>query len=191
MNVFVLCTGRCGSLTFSRACSHIGNFSSSHESRRALVGPARLAYPDRHIEVDNRLSWLLGRLDEAYGDRAYYVHLTRDADEVARSFVARWDRGIVKGYRRAILMMPEPDETDRLALVHDLIATVTANIRAFLRDKTHVMDFRLETAQVDFPRFWEWIGASGDRAAGLAEWAIRNNEGTAGAMTARSGRARR
>lgn len=29
MNVFVLCTGRCGSMTFARACGHIRNFSAA------------------------------------------------------------------------------------------------------------------------------------------------------------------
>ncbi|WJI25223.1 hypothetical protein RHP47_05945 [Thermosynechococcus sp. QKsg1] len=50
MNVFVLCTGRCGSVTFAKACTFITNFSSAHESRTFLLGEARLAYPDRHIE---------------------------------------------------------------------------------------------------------------------------------------------
>jgi len=89
MNVFVLNTGRCGSTTFARACRHISNFSSAHESRTYLFGEERLAYPSNHIEVDNRLSWLLGRLDRKYGDRAVYVHLKRNIHDTAASFVAR------------------------------------------------------------------------------------------------------
>ena len=82
-NVFVLCTGRCGSTTLVEACGHLSNWTSGHETRTHLLGPARLAYPDGHIEADNRLSWLLGRLDEAFGDRAAYVHLTRDPEAVS------------------------------------------------------------------------------------------------------------
>jgi hypothetical protein len=84
-NVFVLCTGRCGSLAFARACAHMTNYSCGHESRCSLLGAERLSYPSRHIEVDNRLAWLLGRLDETYGKDAFYVHLRRDRDATARS----------------------------------------------------------------------------------------------------------
>ena len=38
-----------------------------------------LAYTKGHIEVDNRLSWMLGRLDKVYADDlAIYVHLKRN-----------------------------------------------------------------------------------------------------------------
>jgi hypothetical protein len=63
MNVFVLTTGRSGSLTFAEACRRITNYTTGHETRVGRVGPERLAYPDRHIEVDHRLAWFLGRMD--------------------------------------------------------------------------------------------------------------------------------
>ena len=49
MNVFILCTGRCGSLTFTRACGHMTNFTTAHESRVALIGDARLACHDTEV----------------------------------------------------------------------------------------------------------------------------------------------
>ena len=58
--VFVLCTGRCGSTTFARAAAHATNFTAKHESRTYKLGAQRLAYPDNHIEVDNRLAWWRG-----------------------------------------------------------------------------------------------------------------------------------
>ncbi|MEJ1383421.1 MAG: hypothetical protein RPV21_03475, partial [Candidatus Sedimenticola sp. (ex Thyasira tokunagai)] len=67
MNIFILNTGRCGSTTFIEACRHITNYSAAHESRIQLIGDRRLAYPQNHIEADNRLSWLLGRLEHTYG----------------------------------------------------------------------------------------------------------------------------
>ena len=63
MNVFILSTGRSGSQTFARACAHVSNYTSAHESRSGLLGDAHFDYPDNHIESDNRLSWMLGRLD--------------------------------------------------------------------------------------------------------------------------------
>ncbi len=174
MNIFVLNSGRCGSTTWIRACAHIRNYSAGHESRAALIGPARLAYPPNHIEADNRLSWLLGRLDRAYGDRAFYVHLRREREACARSFARRRDFGILRAYAEGILLGAPPD-LDPLALAHDYLETVEQNIRAFLRDKRQVMEARLEHIESDFLRFWEAIGAEGDREAALAELRVRHN----------------
>lgn len=174
MNVFILNTGRCGSTTFIQACRHIENFSAAHESRLSCIGEERLAYPPRHIEADNRLSWFLGRLDEAYGDRAYYVHLRREPQAVAQSFARRGDFGIMKAYREGLLLH-EGAEAAPLDLALDYIRTVEANIACFLKDKSHVMDFRLERAEEDFRRFWHWIGAEGDLQQALAHWAIAYN----------------
>ena len=174
MNIFILNTGRCGSTTWIRACAHITNFSAGHESRLPLTGPERLAYPTRHIEADNRLTWLLGRLDARYGDNAWYVHLRRDREATARSFARRADFGILRAWRDGILLGATPD-ADPLTLAHDYLETAEQNIRLFLRDKSHQMSARLERLESDFCRFWEWIGAQGDLEAALAELRIRHN----------------
>lgn len=173
MNVFILNTGRCGSTTFIAACRHITNFTAGHESRIHLLGPGRLAYPDNHIEADNRLAWLLGRLDTAYGDDARYVHLRRDRERVAASFARRMEFGIMKAYWEGVLLREQAP--DALAAAHDYIDTVEANILRFLQDKRYIMPFRLETARDDFPAFWDWIGAAGELDQALAEWDIRHN----------------
>ena len=169
MNVFVLCTGRCGSVTFSRACSHITNYTVGHETRCARIGKGRFAYPDGHIEVDNRLAWLIGRLEETYGDNAMYVHLVRDPDEVARSHNRAWHLPLAlnRAYADGILMSRGRDE----ATCRDMVDTVNANIRLFLRGKTRTMTVHLDRAADDFRAFWEWIDAEGDMDAALAEWA--------------------
>jgi len=84
MRIFVLCTGRCGSMTFAKACSHITNYTSAHESGRYVDW----SYQDNHIEVDNRLSWFLGTLAERYPD-SMFVHLSRNRDAVIESFTRR------------------------------------------------------------------------------------------------------
>ncbi len=179
MNVFVLNSGRCGSTTWIRACSHITNYTAGHESRAHLIGPQRLAYPDRHIEADNRLSWFLGRLERAYGDRAFYVHLRRDPEATARSFARRRHFGILHAYHRGILLGADP-EPDGLELARDYLETVEANIALFLRGKSRVLEARLEHLREDFLRFWEAIGAEGDLEAALAELAIRHNRSPEG-----------
>lgn len=174
MNVFVLCTGRCGSVTLSKACTHATNFSSGHESRCNEMGPNRVRYPCQHIEVDNRLAFFLGRLQDAYGDNASYVHLVRDRDATAASFNRRWHRhaSIMRAYADQICMSPVRDP---LAVCLDYVDTTNANIRAFLRDKTRTMNFRMEDHATAFPEFWEWIGAEGDFGKAQAEWCTSHN----------------
>jgi hypothetical protein len=172
MNVFILNTGRCGSLTFAKACRHITNYTSGHETRCDLTQSERLDYPDNHIEADNRLSWLLGRLDRKYGDEAVYVHLKRNREDTARSFMKRYPHSIVKAYRQAILM---GSSEKPMSLCSDFCDTVESNIELFLKDKSNRMEFRIESAAEDFPLFWEMIGAEGDMNAAIAEFGIRYN----------------
>lgn len=176
-NIFVLCTGRCGSTTFTRAAGHISNFTAGHETRTHLTGAARFAYPLHHIEADNRLSWLLGRLNRIYGRDALYVHLQRDPEEVARSFERRAHKGIMLAYRTDILQraVNRNRQTPMIEFCRDYVETVTTNLQDFLADKPHQMSFRLETGKADFATFWDRIGAQGDAAAAIAEWDKRHN----------------
>lgn len=169
MNIFILNTGRCGSTTFIKACQHIDNYSAAHESRSTLIGEQRLSYPENHIEADNRLSWILGRLDSVYGDKAFYVHLSREKNTTAESFAKRHDFGIMKAYREGILMQEQKNDFT-LELAHDYIETIESNIALFLKDKTQTLEFSLENAEQDFARFWHCINAQGDLEAALAEW---------------------
>lgn len=174
MNIFILNAGRCGSTSFIEACRHIDNYTAGHETRLRLIGAARLAYPERHIEADNRLSWVLGRLEQAYGERAMYVHLSRARDATAASFAQRAGFGIMQAYRAGILLDGLPEQSS-LDVALDYIDTVEANIALFLKDKPRTMRFRLEHATADFTEFWQRIGAVGDLDAALAEWATRHN----------------
>lgn len=174
MNVFILSTGRCGTMTFSKACRHIENYTSGHETRLKLIGHARLHYPDNHIEVDNRLSWLLGRLDRVYGDTAFYVHLSRDKQQVATSYARRFDFGLMKAYKDGILLEGHDDQSN-MDIALDCIETIETNIELFLQNKTHKMHMSLENAQQEFEIFWQRIGAIGDLGQALAEWDINYN----------------
>lgn len=177
MNVLVLTTGRSGSLTFAEACRHISNYTTGHETRVGLVGRERLNYPDRHIEVDNRLAWFPGRMEAAFGDSAFYVHLLRDDEATAASHVKRWNKPAMQSYRKGILWDVDP-ETDRLDLARDLTLTMNTNIEHFLRDKSKTMRIDIETAGEAFPEFWERIGAEGDLEAALRELRVHHHAGT-------------
>ncbi len=170
MNVFILNTGRCGSMTFIRACQHISNYSSAHESRCDQLGEARLTYPNNHIEADNRLSWFLGKLDAQYGNNAAYVHLVRDNANTATSYAKRlFPGGIIPAYRKGILQHL-PDDIPDFSVSLDYCDTVNSNIGLFLKDKTRKMQFTLENAREDFQRFWSFIEAEGDLKSALAEF---------------------
>lgn len=174
MNVFILCTGRCGSKSFVAACQHITNYTSGHETRVRAVGPDKFAYPDNHIEADNRLAWHLGRLEEVYGDDALYVHLHRDRQKVIASYAQRWAPvgGMMPAYRNGIL---RAGAHSRSTTAEDFVATVEANITSFLRDKSMKMIVALEDATEWFPTFWQRIGAQGDLDAALGEWQYAHN----------------
>lgn len=53
---------------------HCTNYTAGHETLRPRLGDERFAYPAYHVEADNRLAWLLGRLERHYGKDAFYVH---------------------------------------------------------------------------------------------------------------------
>ena len=176
MNIFILNAGRCGSTSFIKACSHISNFTAGHESNIQLTGTQRLEYPDNHIEADNRLCWFLGRLDRAFGNQAYYVHLTRNRQDNINSFVKRSHFGIMKAYREGILLGGQNQQTEEIAA--DYLDTIETNIELFLKDKQLKASFRLEQAEQDFKRFWQQIGAEGDLQSALTEWQTRHNAST-------------
>jgi hypothetical protein len=173
MNIFILNAGRCGSTSFIKACQHITNYSAGHETRINLTGVQRLDYPNHHIEADNRLCWLLGRLDRRFGGEAYYVHLIRNRQASISSFVKRTDFGIIKAYREGILLGGQGQSPEEIA--EDYLTTIDTNIELFLKDKPQKSLFKLEQAQSDFKHFWRQIGAQGDLNKALAEWQIRHN----------------
>lgn len=176
MNVFVLCTGRCGSTTFARACGHMMNFTAGHESRVGRIGEHRLAFADNHIEVDHRLAFQLGRLDSKFGAAGFYVHLTRDPAAAAASWAERFTVGtMMSTYRRGLI---GNEAVSRAESAVEMVDTATANIHHFLKDKPNVLRVRVEHAEDDFRAFWQWIGAEGSLERALAEWRVRHNQGT-------------
>ena len=176
MNVFVLCTGRCGSKTFATACKHIDNYTAAHESRTDSIGEERLSYPDQHIEVDNRLSWFLGRLDRTFGEQAFYVHLIRNEHDTAQSYEKRFGTYIMKAYTDEILLGDRTDDYLPYDICLDYCRTVNANIESFLSDKPQKLTVRLEDIENGFMQFWEAIGAEGNVDSALGELQIMHNK---------------
>ncbi len=169
MRVFVLGTGRCGTMTFAKACSHITNYTSGHETHRRH--PERFpVYPDNHIEVDAHLSWMLGSL----GDNQHttydvkYVYLYRRPDATAESFLNR------PGAQQLVAALFQTREPQKLPLMRLLVEHIQCNIEVFLRGRQS-MFIDIDSAAQQWPEFWRWIGAEGDMEAGRKEFEVRYN----------------
>ncbi len=168
MNVFVLCTGRCGSLTFAKACGHITNYTTGHETRANRIA-GRLTYPHRHIEVDNRLSWFTGTLFKWYPD-ALYIHLKRDYEQVANSYAQRFGvtGGIMSAFSSGILRRGRARVQERKDLARFYTRTVNDNIEQALQGRNHIT-IHIEDPHPGFEEMWGRIGAEGDLEAAKAE----------------------
>ena len=179
MNVFILCTGRSGSKSLTLACKHITNYTVGHETMAREVGDRRFDYPDNHIEVDNRLSWFLGRLDAIYGDTAFYVHLKRAKEPTVASFLERWDNqgSIIKSYAEGILLQGFNKLThqQKKNIASDYYETVSQNIKYFLKGKTHQMNMDLENLEHSFSEFFKLINAEGNLENAIKTFQIPTN----------------
>ena len=184
MTVLVLCTGRSGSTTFIKACKHITNYSSAHESLSEELGNARFQFPDNHIEADNRLSWQLGELDKIFGKDAFYVHLKRDKEATAKSFMNRFLRpkSMIYAYANGIKKSPPESLSaeEQYQICLDYVNTVEHNIDFFLKDKPLQLSMQIETIKDDFSKFWKEIKAQGDLDNALKEFDIKHNKSTSG-----------
>jgi len=178
MNVFVIGTGRCGSVTFSKACQHIANYTSGHETHAGILTDERLKYSDAHVEVDPHLAWTLGLILNRYPN-AFYVHLQRRRDEVLQS----WFRRGIHPNRGAAPLIDVMFQTnsarlsphqyrDSLALLYD---TVTANVANGLT-QVRSMDVWLHEAKESFPAFWRAIDAEGDLESARCEFDKHYNQ---------------
>ncbi|MFT7113633.1 MAG: hypothetical protein ACI8P7_000401 [Candidatus Azotimanducaceae bacterium] len=179
MRVFVLCTGRSGSVSFIKACSHITNYSSDHESLSRELGEKRFNYKDNHIEADNRLSWHLGELDKRFGDTPFFIHLKRDSKKTAKSFLHRLngENSIIKAYIQGIKLkhINSLNQVELTQSCEDYVETVTSNIEHFLQSKSKKLTVNLETAQDGFKEFWNLINAEGNLELALDEFNIHHN----------------
>jgi len=174
-NIFVLCTGRCGSLTFTKACGHLTNYSSSHESLTGEIGENRFDYPDYHIEADNRLSWFLGKLDNYFGDNAFYVHLKRNEFDTAKSFEKRAGGGIMQAYDNGGILLGSKEQ-DKFKIALDYVETVNANISFFLKNKSNKIDIYIENPLENFQIFLNKINAEGNLDHALKEFQTLYNK---------------
>lgn len=170
MRVFVVGTGRCGSVTFSKACSHITNFTCAHES----YCPDR-SYPDNHIEVNCQYHSCMASLMLKYPD-AFWVHLLRKKEDCVASLAAmNYGTEMHKWYELYPTLCFPPDNIEVTA--GQFYDDVTARIRALmsLLPPSRTCVIHLENIQHQWTYFWEAIGATGNFEQSLATWSTKHN----------------
>lgn len=182
MNVFVLNSGRCGSLTFAKSCQYLTNFTCGHETKTSHHGQERFVFPDNHIEIDNRLSWFLGTLARHYDSRdVFYVKLVRDPSKVASSWLHRWKTinfasTMITHFAHGIVMRPNQySEKEMEDVCEYYVQTVKDNIEEFLKTRRH-MTVNLEDNGKSFNEFLENIEAKGDLEAAKITWTKVHNK---------------
>lgn len=175
-NIFVLSPGRSGSKSIVEATSHLTNYTSAHESRAARLGIERFNYPDYHIEADNRLCWFFGEMSQRFsGDDVLYIHLKRDLQDTADSFLHRlrnsnYRASIMNAFSHGILMKPgdwTPDEEAEVAKFY--VDTIHSNISDFVKSKNHLV-VHLQDGGESFDQFLTAIDAEGDLETARATW---------------------
>lgn len=173
MRIFVTGTGRCGSVTFSRACRHITNYTCGHETHtnkpeaEGLRGDiANWDYPDDHIEISPQLVIGIPILRRRYPE-ARWVHLVRtDRDACARSLYNRSD---MRAFAKYWFLNTDPDE---VAVAYAVYDTVKSLCEALLPD---AFTLELERAARQWPACWEFLGAEGDFQGSLRRWSTKYN----------------
>jgi hypothetical protein len=184
--VFVTGTGRCGTKTFAAACRHLTGWTAAHESTPpGLVSPAGLEYPDRHIEVNPHLSWMLGPLMARYGTGpdVMYIHLQRQREAVVRSWMGRGRTGGPGKWTPLSCRVDARRLNDEqweyvCGLCYDSIThTVDAAVDHAARGWTLRMESLADPAEgrAYWRSFLQAIGAEVDMDASFSEWAVKHN----------------
>jgi len=129
--------------------------------------------------VDNKLSWMLGQLDALYGKDTYYVHLTRNREDVVNSWNRLWNHSFsnIRFFAEGVLSNV-PDllsDNEKRVISEQHYDAVNANIELFLKNKQRSITIQFEDADKGFRLFWEEIGAEGDLEAALAEFKVKHN----------------
>ena len=194
MRVFVVGTGRCGSVTFCIACGHITNYTVDHE--RVFTLRDKLDWPDQHIAVEPSMWPLVPLLRERYPDLvlvhlirtdraafcASYRELTsppfigaaayRIPKEMRPPERANWEGAppVIDVWSACCVGHPanEEERWERIGLYYDAVNTAIAEFRP---DVT----VQLETPGPGWRQFWERIDARGDFKASLREWDTKHN----------------
>ncbi len=172
-HIFILSAGRVGSTSIVKACQHISNYSTAHESNNRGDVVKRLSYPAYHIESDNRLSWMLGSLHSKYPQDTFYVFLKRKNQVItAESHQRRacMQHNLFRHFCTGILQNHQYGTPEACFM----ISVIENNIEAFIQNKEHLV-IELEDFEEGFIQFWNTIGAEGNLDDALSALSQKHN----------------
>lgn len=165
MRVFVVGTGRCGTVTFYHACRHITNFTSAHEGKAGSVPPWE--FPDNHIEIGSHLFSQMGPLCLAYPD-AIWIHLVRNREDCTASLASQCAVSMEHHSQIWFHAFRAPPQKVAEAY-YDMVNTVVPLVFPL------AMRIDVESAVEQWPDFLLSIGAEVDVLASQDEWGKRYN----------------
>lgn len=168
MRIFVIGTGRCGTVTFSKACEHITNYTSGHETTTHGKEGNGFNFPDNHIEIDPRLSQFMPILIDKYPD-ALFIHLRRNKKDCVNSLSKRQSLAL---YNQFHLGSGITDYNKTASIYYDNTVSLVNHL---LGRTKHRMIIELESVELGFKRFWQQIKAKGNLGKSLKELKIRYN----------------
>lgn len=167
MNIFVVGTGRCGTVTFSKAAAHCTNYSVGHETKAGRV--ADWHYPDNHIEVSSQLVIAIPLLRKRYPD-AQWIHLVREREACSRS-LARMTH-VMRAFSWVWFQQPAPSLPAAGEVVYDLVNGLCEDM---LGESWDYYRLQLERVHDDWRVCWDFMECEGDYEKSLAEWNTRHN----------------
>ena len=164
MNIFIVGTGRCGTVTMSKACKHISNFTSNHETHK---GATDFIYPDNHIEIDGALCHFIPTIKEKYPD-AKWIHLWRDPEP---TIVSLSKRPSLQFYSRFHFRV---DKQNQRKLAEMYYYNTIGLVDSMLPDALKVNLSDIKTG--GWKKVWDYIGAEGNYDTALLEFNKKYNK---------------
>ena len=148
MNVFFISPGRTATTTFANACKCVEGYTSLHESQVQLLGDKRIAYPENHLEFDNRLVFFLADLTQKFAaNRGVLVIVHRDHHEVASSYNRRWSKiNIMKSWSQGVHLRELSQNTYEVAL--DYVQYCYRQLDYFKPQWQHVVELDVHNPEV-------------------------------------------
>lgn len=168
MRVFVIGSGRCGTVTFSKAASHCTNFTVGHETKARQIDP--LDYPDNHIEVSSHLTIYWPMILEKYPDCKLVWLYRVDRLACAKSIAQLQSGKVVRDYCNVFHQQLNPDLIEGALDIYDMMNAHGKTSGAF-----HI---ELESASSQWKSCWDFMGCEGDFETSLKEWDVKYNAST-------------
>lgn len=181
MRGFVIGTGRCGTLTCSRALSHATNYTVGHESHSGCIGD--WVYPDGHIEVSAGLTIAFPLLQQLYPASRWIWLVRTDRRSCVESIASMNDGRPVREFCGVFFHQRKPFPIMGAEAIYDLLNALAKRSGAY--------KLKLETAKEQWAEVWELLGCEGDYPASLREWDVRYNRASPRQPVAQRGRAKR